>query len=76
MTTFPTTIAGIPCLCRVDYYQAAEPYRVNGATLEAPEEQEFEYTILDRRGRAAPWLARKVKRTDEKRLLEEYHDTL
>jgi hypothetical protein len=37
-----------------------------------PEPEEFEFTILDRRGRPAPWLERKLTEADSDRLLAEY----
>lgn len=66
--TFDTYVAGIPCRCRVTLYQGYRP----GSLLEPPDEQEFEFEILDRRGRRARWLERKVTAGDEARLLAEY----
>ena len=38
-----------------------------------PEPTEFEYEILDRRGRKAPWLEKYLTVADEERLLLEFH---
>ncbi|SJK83809.1 hypothetical protein [Halomonas elongata] len=73
--TFHTHIAGIPCLCEVTHYSAARPMRITGTGFgdaEPPEPVEFEFRILDRRGRLAEWLERKVTQSDEARLLAEY----
>ncbi|MGQ0335716.1 hypothetical protein [Halomonas elongata] len=73
--TFHTHIAGIPCLCEVTHYCASLPMLITGTGFgdaEPPEPEEFEYRILDRRGRLAEWLERKVTQEDETRLLAEY----
>lgn len=72
---FSTRINGIPCKCRVDHYEPAVPMRVYGSGMgdaDPPEPAEFEYTILDRHGREAPWLAKYVKDSDHARLFEEF----
>lgn len=65
---FDTTAAGgIPCRIAVTHYSAAErdTYWEPGA----PEEVEFE--VLDRRGRPAPWLERKLDSKEWRRLEDE-----
>jgi hypothetical protein len=54
-------ICGIPCLIRVTDYSPADPGCRNYDYLCEPSPAEVEYDILDRRGREAPWLARKLK---------------
>lgn len=39
---------------------------------EPPELEDIEYQILDRRGRPAPWLAKKLTQDDDIRLMDEY----
>ncbi len=70
-----TRIQGIPCQIEVTYYAAATPMRITGTgygDADPPEPEEFEFTVLDRRGRPAPWLARKLTEADSDRLLAEY----
>ena len=66
--TFNTCVSGIPCQCRVTFYQGYRP----GNYFEPPDAEEFEFEILDRRGRRARWLERKLTEGDEARLLAEY----
>lgn len=71
---FATQINGIPCLCRVDFYSPGSPMRITGTgygDAEPPEYEEFEFTVLDRKGYKAPWLARKLEPCDTSRLMEE-----
>ncbi len=73
--SFPTRVAGIPCRCEVTHYSRPAPMLVTGwgfGDAEPPETGEFEYQILDRRGRHAPWLEAKLVEADDDRLLEEY----
>jgi hypothetical protein len=65
MTTIQTTVAGIPCLARMTYYVPADPGRTYGPPEDCwpPEQAVVDFDLLDRRGRAAPWLERKM--TDE-----------
>lgn len=75
---FDTRIAGIPCQCEVTHYSPGTPMRVYGTGMgdaDPPEPEEFEFRILDRRGRVAPWLQKKVTEDDDIRLLEEFHIT-
>jgi len=75
MTTFNTRVAGIPCQCHVTLYAPGAPMRITGTGFgdaEPPEPEEFEFRLLDRRGRPAPWLEAKLSDDDEDRLLVEY----
>ena len=72
---FDTHVHGIPCQCRVVAYQPRLPMLVYGSGFgdaAPPEEEHFEYEVLDRRGREAPWLAQYVTEGDEHRLKLEY----
>lgn len=72
---FTTKIAGIPCQCEVTFHTKASPMRITGSGFgdaEPPELEDMEYQILDRRGRPAPWLAKKLTQADDYRLREEF----
>lgn len=72
---FDTRIAGIPCRCSVEYYSPHIPMRVYGTGMgdaDPPEEEEFNFQILDRSGRRAEWLETKLTDDDRERLVEEY----
>lgn len=55
-------IAGIPCLLEVTHYLPRIPGRYSGPPESCyPDEgAEVEFVVLDRRGRPAPWLERKL----------------
>lgn len=75
---FDTKISGIPCICRVDHYRPAVPDHW-GARMEDAEQgspEEFDFTILTRRGKPAPWLERKLTDQDRERLAEEWEATV
>lgn len=72
---FDTKITGIPCQCEVISYHPAIPMRVTGPGMgdaDPPEEAEFEYIILDRKGNRAKWLEAKITDQIDAELLEEY----
>lgn len=72
---FDTTISGIPCKCFVHAYSPPKPMKVIGPGFGdalPPEEEEFQFTIQDRKGCSAPWLERKLEDSDYIRLLEEF----
>ena len=75
---FDTKVAGIPCQCNVLCHHPGKPACIEGdpdrATEAEPEE--FEYEILDHRGRPATWLQKKITPADDERLLEEFHTTV
>lgn len=61
---FETRIAGIPAMIGVTYFHNQPPWR--GSAHTAPSDLDYygyfelEYDVLDRRGRPAPWLERKL----------------
>ncbi len=72
---FITHIQGIPCQCRVLEYWAYIPPRITGTgygDVNPPEEELFEFEILDRKGYRASWLDKYLTPADEARLLQEY----
>lgn len=73
--TFDTHIAGIPCQCQVIRHTDYRPMRITGTGFgdaDPPEQEEFEYEILDRTGHRARWLEAKITEDDGIRLLSEY----
>lgn len=72
---FDTTINGIPCQCQVREYHAYIPPRITGSgygDIDPPDEECFDFAILDRKGHAAPWLHKYLTPEDEVRLMKEY----
>jgi hypothetical protein len=63
MTEFDTTCCGIPCLIRVSYWEPYLPAKVSGPPEDCyPEEGGYgDWEILDRKGRPAPWLEKKLE---------------
>jgi hypothetical protein len=70
MTEFSSTVCGIPCLVRVTGWDAYDPGRASGPpeSCYPPEGGEGEWEILDRNGRPAPWLTRKLTDDDRERI--------
>ena len=75
MKTFESKVAGIPCLIRVDDYEIIPPWRGSAHTCLSSDDfygyEEIEYTVLDRRGREAMWLERKITADMDEQILEE-----
>ena len=72
---FDTLVAGIPCQCLVYDYQSAIPMRVTGTgygDANPPEDEVFEFRLLDRKGYPADWLERKLTNNDADRIKKEY----
>lgn len=72
---FSSTIAGIPCKIEVIWFKPAVPMRITGSGFgdaDPPEDQEFDFEVLDKHCRPAPWLANKCTKADEARIEEEY----
>lgn len=65
-------VAGIPCQINVTSLEPFRPGRYSGAPEDCyPDEGgDVEYEILDRRGRTAPWLERKVTEKEHERILD------
>lgn len=72
---FPTKVQGIPCQCEITSATPYVPARVHGPIeLCHPEEGgEIEFELLDRRGRYADWLHKKLTPIDQARIEEEAH---
>ena len=71
--TIKTKVAGIPCQVRVDWFDGQE----GSFNYNAPSDHDFygyleiEFTVLDRAGRAAPWLDKKLTDADRDRITGE-----
>lgn len=80
LADFSTTIAGIPCGILVESYLSVPPWK--GSVYDCPSNldyygyTEFEFTVLDRKGYVADWLAKKLTDDDFTRIQEEYENTL
>lgn len=72
MNLIEATVQGIPCLVRVTHFSPGRPGRYYGPAEDCypDEDPEFSYDILDRRGRPAPWLARKATDADHNKISE------
>lgn len=80
MTTYyiaeiESRVCGIPCIIGVVDYEAYVPAYISGPPENCypSEGGEGDYEILDRRGRPAPWLAKKMTANDEDRVLAEIY---
>ena len=74
---FQTKVNGIPCQCKVMYYRKGSPaiIRADPGDSYPPEPAEFEFQLLDRRGRVAQWLEKYLTPDVEERLYNEYLGT-
>lgn len=70
MSTIESTVAGIPCLIDYSIHGHYEPAKVYGPPESCYEAQypEVCFEVLDRRGRPAPWLAKKMTAKEEARI--------
>lgn len=77
MNTIQHKLAGIPCLIEVTNYVRVAPWKGSAQTCDSSDDYygytEYEYNILDRRGRKAPWLERKIT-PEEKAKIEQAID--
>lgn len=74
MITFKTHIKGIPCQCRITHYYPGQAMIITGlgfGDADPPEQEEFEYEILDRKGYVAPWLTKLMTSKDQMRIEQE-----
>ena len=67
-----THIAGIPCLVQVDYFFVQKPLGPRAdSDLDCYGYTEIDFTVLDRKGYEAPWLAKKMTSEDKERIKDE-----
>ena len=72
---FHTRVGGIPCQCLVYSYYPAVLMRITGTGFgdaDPPEDEVFEFRLLDRKGYPADWLERKLTNNDADRIKKEY----
>lgn len=71
--TFATVVCGIPCKVRVTSYEAEVEGRTWGPpeSCYPPEPAEVSFDVLDRNGRPAPWLERKMDDCDTRAVEQE-----
>jgi len=62
-------IQGIPAIVEVTSVVRATPAGARGY-LDPPEPAEVEFIVMDRRGRPAPWLARKMSQADVQQIAD------
>ena len=66
---FESTVAGIPCIIAVEeYFEGSYSYN---AASDVDYYGSCDWTVLDRKGYAAEWLARKLTAADEQRITRE-----
>lgn len=64
-----STVAGIPCLVQIDHVFIQRPLGPSAdSDLDCYGYAEVEFTVLDRRGRPAPWLEKKMTASDKARI--------
>ena len=69
---FFSRLQGIPCQIQVNHLSiASDYYGGHPDSAEMLADDEFDFVILDRRGRRAGWLERKVTPRDADRFYEE-----
>lgn len=66
-----TRVAGIPCLIGVVEFSYSEPDRSADNPYDYYGGAEMAWEVLDRRGRKAPWLERKLTDADRERIEQE-----
>ena len=67
-----STVAGIPCLVQIDYVFVQRPLGPSAdSDLDCYGYAEVEFTVLDRRGRPAPWLSKKLTAPEIERIENE-----
>jgi hypothetical protein len=71
-------VCGIPAIARVLHYRPYEPAYRRGHpdNWEPASPPEIDFEILDRRGRPAPWLARKATEQERRRIEAELIEQL
>jgi hypothetical protein len=76
LAVFDSRVAGIPCQIGVVNYEKHAPMSVHKAhsDLEFYGYSEANYVVLDRRGRPAPWLQRKLD--DDSSILEQIDELM
>ena len=75
-----TRVSGIPCIAKVTHFFRQAPHRGSAHTCDSDMDYygytECEFEILDRRGKPAAWLGRKVTDDDRQRIEQEITEQL
>ena len=75
-----TRVSGIPCIARVTHFFRQAPHRGGAHTAASDMDYygftECEFEILDRRGKLAAWLERKITDEDRQRIEQEITEYL
>ena len=61
-------VAGIPCLIQIERCLVVKPYSRADSDWDYWGYTEIEFNVLDRNGRLAPWLERKLTAADTSRI--------
>lgn len=70
-----STVAGIPCLIRVDYFFKQKPLGpMCDSDMDCYGYVNVDFTVCDRRGRPAPWLEKKLSTEDKERIETEIEE--
>lgn len=71
-------VAGIPCQIKVTYFHKQKPFKGPARLCDSRDDYygytEVEFEVLDRRGRKAEWLERKLTGRDMKRIEDEIEE--
>lgn len=77
---FISKVHGIPCIIRVDHYFKQPAWNgsawVCNSDMDYSGYEEVQYTVLDRKGYKAAWLARKITPKDHARIRKEISDAM
>lgn len=78
LVAFEDRVAGIPCLIAVESWEPYVPARTSGPPEHCyPAEGGCgEWRVLDRRGRPAPWLERKLTEAERARIDDVVFDVM
>jgi len=63
-----STVAGIPCLIQIDRCLVVKPNHRADNDWDYFGYTEISFNVLDRKGRLAPWLTRKITADDTSRI--------
>lgn len=76
----PVRVGGIPCLAEVTHYLHVPPYRGPASYCDCPDDlygcTEIEFNVLDRNGRPAAWLEKKLTDAERQRVEAEILDCM
>ncbi len=71
----PVRARGIPALAGITYYDYQPPFRGSPYLCDCSDDyyghEEVEWDLLDRRGKPAPWLDRKLSKADREGITRE-----